>query len=224
MHAAGENGVSLVTQDVEALLRSRSGALPSGYGFMPLLGRVRGMTRPAVATMQFSIHSRSQPELDGLHLRFDDASLRLEPNGDDEIGPGWQAMLTWYSVICDSLSVAYGYGDWEDLFLQTVIPPSRRDVSERGVDLLFRINCFGPALVERFGRTHLLNSPAEAVIALRYGGVIIGGKLSYLEGNRPSFSETAAHLRMRERANQPATGLQPPRITCPSPRPIRTRP
>ncbi len=206
MHPAGERGVSLVTQDMEGLLRARTGALPSGYGFIPLLGRVPGLKQPAIATMQFSVHSPGQPALDGLHLRFDDAPLRLEPSGDDEIGPGWRAMLTWYGVICDSLRVAYGYGDWEDLFLQTVIPPSRRDVTESRVDLLYRINCFGPALVEKFGRAHLMTSPAEAVVGLRYGGVLIGGKLRYLEANEDRFAEAAAHLQLRARPNQrPAT-------------------
>ncbi len=202
MYAAGERGVSLRTQDMESLLRARTGAVPSGYGFIPLLGRVPGLAQPATGTMQFSIHSQSHPALDGLHLRFDDAPLRLEASGHDDIGPGWRAMLTWYGVICDSLRVAYGYGDWEDLFLQTVIPPSRRDVTEGRVDLLYRINCFGPSLVEKFGRAHLMTSPAEAVIGLRYGGVLIGGKLRYLDADEERFKEAATHLQMRTRANQ----------------------
>jgi hypothetical protein len=202
MYSAGERGVSLSTQNVEGLLRARTGALPSGYGFIPLLGKVAGLTAPAVGTMQFTVHSPSHPELDGLHLRFDDAALRLEPTGEDDVGPGWRAVLTWYGIICESLRVAYGYGDWEDLFLQTVIPPSRQDVLDGRIDMLYRLNCFGPRLVERFGRSHLLATPAEAVVGLRYGGVLIGGKLSYAGSNEERFSEAGAHLQFRTRANQ----------------------
>lgn len=202
MYSAGERGVSLATRDVEGLLRSRTGAVPGGYGFIPLLGKVPGLTGRAVGTMQFTVHAAAHPELDGLHLRFDDAPLRLEPAGDDDVGPGWRAVLTWYGIICESLRVAYGYGDWEDLFLQTAIPPSRRDVLDGRIDMLYRINCFGPRLVERFGRAHLRATPAEAVVGLRYGGVLIGGKLSYAGSDEERFSQAAEHLQFRMRANQ----------------------
>ena len=200
---AGAAGVRIAVDDVEDLLRSRSGAVPLGHGFIPLLGRVPGVAGPAVATMQFSIHSAAHPELDGLRLRFDDASLRPPATDpDDPVGPGWQAVLTWYGVICDQLRVAYGYGDWEDLFLQTVIPPSRRDVLNGRVDMLYRVNCFGPALVGRYGRMHILATPAAAVVGLRYGGVLIGEKLRYHGDDDEQFRRAAAHLQLRTRADQ----------------------
>jgi len=46
------------------------------------------------------------------------------PRADEEpVGPGWQALLRWYGVLCEHLRVARGYGDWEDLFLQVVVTP-----------------------------------------------------------------------------------------------------
>ncbi|MHB8574618.1 MAG: hypothetical protein ACYDCQ_04740 [Dehalococcoidia bacterium] len=195
----GRGGMRVTGADVEEILRGRHGALPAGYGVVPLLGRAPGFAALAAGFMQFSVHSQTQPELDGLHLRFDDALFRMDspkPESDSS-GPGWRTLLTWYGIICDALRVAYGYGDWEDLFLQSVVPPSRRDVLSGTVQRLFRLNCFGPGLVARIGKSRLLAAPADAVVALRYGGVLIGGKLSYAAPNEPLFRSTEEHLGMR---------------------------
>ena len=199
---AGENGVRVSTDDVEDLLRSRSGPLQPGYGVIPLRGKVPGFDGQVEGTMQFSVHSPAHPELDGVHIRFDDASLRLAPAGDDKVGPGWRALLTWYGVLADTLRVAYGYGDWEDLFLQTAIPASRREVLAGLIDMLYRVNYLGPRLVERLGRSRVLSTPANAVVALRHGGVLIGGKLTYEGGGEEGFRLAAEHLGLRSRANE----------------------
>ncbi len=162
---AGENGVRILTDDVEDLFRSRSGPLQPGYGVIPLSGKVPGFEGQVEGTMQFSVHSQTHPELDGIHLRVDDAALRVPPAGDDGVGPGWRALLSWYGIIADALHVAYGYGDWEDLFLQTAIPASRRQVLVGQIDMLYRINCLGPRLVERLGRSRVLSTPANCATA-----------------------------------------------------------
>jgi hypothetical protein len=195
--STGRGGMRIGAPDVEFVLRTRTGPLPPGYGVIPLLGRLQGMAGPAIGSMQFSIPSARQPELDGLHLRFDDAMLRLPPREGDAVGAGWRSLIDWYGIVCEALKVAYGYGDWEDMFLQSVVPPSRRDVLERHVDLLFRLNCFGPGLVAAIGKQRLLASPAEAVVALKYGGVLVGGKLRYAAADEGSFKATAEHLGMR---------------------------
>lgn len=202
LRPAGENGVRISASDVEALLRAQTGSLPLGYGVIPLTGKVSAFKGRVAGMMQFSVHSPRHPELDGVHLRFDDAALRISAEGDNEIGPGWRALLAWYSVVANSLHVEYGYGDWEDLFLQTAIPPSRADVLAGEVDMLYRINCLGPRLVERLGRARVLSTPAEAVVALRYGGVLICGKLHYENDDQSSFRQAAAHLGLRVRANE----------------------
>ncbi|HLZ70575.1 MAG TPA: hypothetical protein VKV26_11805 [Dehalococcoidia bacterium] len=177
-------GVRLAVPDPEPLLRSRPAPLPRGYGVIPLRGAVPGMEVRATGAMQFYPHSPRQPELDGVHLRFDDATLRAGPRSELEpVGPGWQALLRWYGVLCEHLRVAYGYGDWEDLFLQFVVPPSRADVLRGELRSLFRLNGFGPALVRALGDDRLLSLAADAVLKLRYGGVLVGLGLSYAGGD-----------------------------------------
>ncbi len=196
--APDAGGVRLSVDDPEPLLRSANGPLPRGYGVIPLRGEVPGLRERAIGTLQFYPHSARQPELDGLHLRFDDATLRCGPRSPDEpIGPGWQALLRWYGVICEQLRVAYGYGDWEDLFLQFVVTPSRRDVLEKRVGTLFRLNCFGPGLVRALGDGRVLATPADAVVKLRYGGVLVGVRLDYAGGDASLAAEAARHLGIR---------------------------
>lgn len=196
-------GVTIGATDVEELLRSRAGALPRGYGMIPLLGKVASTSERASGTMQFWVHTPLEPQLDGLHLRFDDGVLRHESSDPKEpVGPGWRALIAWYGIVCNHLRVAYGYGDWDDLFLMTVVPPSRRDVLAGQLDLLYRINCLGPSLVRQYGSAHLLATPADVVVALRYGGALIGGKLRYGDGDDAAFREAAAHLMLRSRANE----------------------
>lgn len=193
-------GVSVGAADVEDLLRSRTGALPPGYGVIPLIGRAPDLRVKATGSLQFSVPSARQPELDGVHLRFDDAALRAGPTEEgDALGPGWRALLTWYGVLCEHLHVAYGYGDWEDLFLQRNIPPSRGDVLASRVDQLYRLNCFGPALAQRLGGPHLLATPADAVVRLRYGGVLVGARLNYAGTGPDLLPAAAAHLGLRVR-------------------------
>ncbi|HZQ38385.1 MAG TPA: hypothetical protein VFD32_20825, partial [Dehalococcoidia bacterium] len=92
--APDAGGVRLSVDDPEPLLRTASGPLPRGYGVIPLRGEVPGLRERAIGTLQFYPHSVRQPELDGVHLRFDDATLRCGPRSSDEpIGPGWQALL-----------------------------------------------------------------------------------------------------------------------------------
>jgi hypothetical protein len=163
--------------------------------------------------LQFYPHSERQPELDGVHLRIDDASLRSGPRSDDEpIGPGWQALLRWYGVLCEHLRVAYGYGDWEDLFLQFVVPPARRDVLQGKVTRLFRLNCFGPALVRGLREEWLVATPADAVVKLRYGGVLVGLGLSYDDSGGTGAEAAARHLRVGLGTDQEPEpgGLKPP--------------
>lgn len=197
------DGVRVVTNDVETLLRSRTGAVERGYGVIPLLGKVSGVPGRAIGTLQFQARSRRFPELDGVHLRVNDTLLRRPPRDDaeDALGPGWRALLGWYAALCEELHVAYGYGDWEELFLQSVVPPSRQEILSGTPDLLFRLNCFGPALAQRLGRTRLLATPAQAVVACRYGGVLVGGKLDY-DGSAAAmgaFAAAAVHLGLRAR-------------------------
>jgi hypothetical protein len=194
------DGAAVRGIDPEELLRARTGALPRGYGVIPLLGEVPGLRDPVTATLRFERRSSRWPELDGVHFRVDDAGLRLPRlRSDDTVAPGWAALLRWYGALCEVLRVAYGYGDWEDLFLQNAIPPSRADVLAGRVDLLFRLNCFGPALLDRFGRVHVLTTPAQAVVRLRYGGVLVGAGLEYESTGGDQFRRTASHLGLRAR-------------------------
>lgn len=193
--APDAGGVRLSVEDPEPLLRAAGGVLPRGHGVIPLRGEVPGLRERAVGTLQFYPHAERHPELDGVHVRFDDAALRCEPRSPDEpIGPGWQALLRWYGVLCDQLRVAYGYGDWEDLFLQFIVTPSRRDVLEKRVGTLFRLNCFGPGLVRALGDGRVLSTPADAVVKLRYGGVLVGVRLAYRGGDAALADEAARHL------------------------------
>ncbi len=188
-------GVRLSVPDPEPLLRSCSGPLPRGYGVIPLRGEVSGLAARAIGTLQFYPHSERHPELDGMHLRIDDATLRAGPRADEEpVGPGWQALLRWYGVLCEHLRVARGYGDWEDLFLQFVVTPSRADVLRGKIGRLFRLNCFGPALVRALQADRLLSVPADAVVKLRYGGVLVGLGLTYEGGDAGSAQAAAQHL------------------------------
>lgn len=196
-------GVHVVASDLEDLLRARTGAVERGYGVVPLIGKVPGVADRAVGTLQFQARSRRCSALDGLHLRFDDAVLRQPPSpgSNGTIGAGWRALLGWYAALCEELRVAYGYGDWEDLFLQSVVPPSREQIASGVPDLLFRLNCFGPAVAQRLGKTHVLAVPAQAVVACRYGGVIVGAKLEYegIDASSDGFAAAARYLGVRAR-------------------------
>jgi hypothetical protein len=203
-------GVHVVAKDLEWLLRSRTGAVERGYGIVPLHGRVAGVKERALGTLQLQARSSRYPQLDGLHLRLGDAVLRHPPaaGSDDPLGPGWRALLTWYAALCEELRIAYGYGDWEDLFLQSVVPPSRAQIATGVPDLLFRLNCFGPAVAQRLGKGRLLAAPAQAVVACRYGGVIVGGKLDYdgAGGATDGFAVTARYLGLRSRPTDAPPG------------------
>jgi len=48
----------------------------------------------------------------------------------------------------------------------------------------------------------VLSTPANAVVALRHGGVLIGGKLTYEGGGEEGFRLAAEHLGLRSRANE----------------------
>ena len=54
-------GVRITASDVEALLRSRTGRLPRGYGVVPLLGSVPELRAQAAGELQFSVHSPAHP-------------------------------------------------------------------------------------------------------------------------------------------------------------------
>jgi hypothetical protein len=152
------------------------------------------------ASLRFERPSSRFPELDGVHFRLDDAGLRPPPERpDDPVAPGWAALLRSYGALCDVLRVAYGYGDWEETFLQSAIPPSRADVLAGKVDILFRLNCFGPKLLDRMDRMHVLATPAQVVVRLPYGGVLVGAKLEYAGEDTALFNRTAAHLGLRAR-------------------------
>jgi len=48
----------------------------------------------------------------------------------------------------------------------------------------------------------VLSTPANAVVALRHGGILIGGKLTYEGGGEEGFRLAAEHLGLRSRANE----------------------
>lgn len=190
---SGATGVRFTTSDTdtEVLLRAKPPPLGSGYGVIAL--RAAAFAEPGADV--FLSFGRVDPAigLDSLSLTVDGA-IFAGPDGTTNPA-AFAAVFTWFAVLAEQLAATYGWGDWEDVWFSVALP-SRTQAAKGEVQTLFRLNCFGPTLVEQIGRSRFASLPAR-VEELAHGAIVVGAGLAYQDRTTEQRATAAAALGLR---------------------------
>ncbi len=192
--AMADGRVIVNAPDVETLLRTKAPPLGPGYGVISLscaepwtvaggIGAFLSFPRPDATTNLDAVLLTTAGEA------FRDEAGRTVPEA-------FARCTDWFAALAEELEAIYGWGDWEDISY-AVAPPTRPQALAGQSRHLFRLNCFGPALVERLGRDRLEQAGARW---LAHGAAVISAGMVYAESGTAERRAIAQMLGLRPAA------------------------
>jgi hypothetical protein len=123
-------------------------------------------------------------------VQFSQATFRRTPVEKDAIAEG---LLDLGMFFYTALRPQYGWVDMpKDKYL-----PGGKDISEFRVRSFFWANWFGPAFVEKIGRSFLMKVPAYRVQELEDGGIVVVATPTYCEWWLEAKNEAVEYLRSK---------------------------
>lgn len=191
-----DHRVAVAPVDVERLLRTKPPPLGPGYGVIALRCREPWTGPEGVAAFLSFGRFDLTTGLDSLLFVIDDGAFYDRRHRS--VPEAFDRCFQWFALLAGHLEATYAWGDWEDIWI-AVAPPTRTQAAAGKVGHLFRLNCFGPALVARFGAERLRTTPARLAWP-EHGAAVVGVGLTYAGGTGEERAAAANHLGL-----QPAT-------------------
>ncbi len=192
--STADGRITIAEVDIETLLRTKAPPLGPGYGVITL--RCDEPWAGPAGVEAFLSFPRPDPVsgLDAVLLTisgeaFHDALGRTAP-------AAFERSRDWFALLSEELGAIYGWGDWEDISY-AVAPPTRPQALAGQVTHLFRLNCFGPALVERLGAGPLSIAGARWLCT---GAAIVSAGMVYAERGTEERHAVATALGLRPAA------------------------